>query len=396
MSPGAHHFTPGLRGLFAPTRREFRSIPYARTDAIVVGLHLRWRGVWQRPNHILSRLAADTPVIVLEEPILDGGSEDAIVQLGGITVVTPHRAVAFDAVDDRALATVRTLAAGRSPLVWLYTPMMLALADAFPGAPLVFDKMDELANFAFADPRIIPRERDLLDRADVVFAGGRSLFHTVERRTRNPHRFPSGVDVEHFAAARALVPHAALAAAADGPVFGYIGVIDERLDLGLIEALAAAKPSATIAMVGPVVKIDPATLPRRANIAYLGAREYDELPALLAGFDVALMPFGLNAHTHNISPTKTLEYLAAGRPVVSTAVPDVVADHGDVVSIAHGTAEFIAAVERARTADPARAALAARRVAGSSWNAIVAAMCDELSASGIALAAPPLRAASGR
>jgi UDP-galactopyranose mutase len=322
---------------------------------------------------------------VLEEPIIDGGTEDTIAQWDGITVVTPHRAVAFDAVDDQALATVRTLAAGCSPLVWLYTPMMTALADAFPGAPLVFDKMDELANFAFADPRMISRERDLLARADVVFAGGRSLFHTVERRTRNPHRFPSGVDVEHFAAARALPPHEALAVASGGPVFGYIGVIDERLDLALIDALAAANPSATIAMVGPVVKIDPATLPRRSNIAYLGAREYDELPALLAGFDVALMPFGLNAHTHNISPTKTLEYLAAGRPVVSTAVPDVVADHGDVVFIAHGTAEFIAAVERARTADPARAALAARRVAGSSWNAIVAAMCDELAASGISV-----------
>jgi UDP-galactopyranose mutase len=352
--------------------------------------------VWQRPNHILSRLAADTPVIVLEEPIIDGGAEDAIAQWDGITVVTPHRAAAFDAVDDQALATVRGLVAGRRPLVWLYTPMMSALADAFSGAPLVFDKMDELANFAFADPRIIARERDVLDRAEVVFAGGRSLFHTVERRTRNPQRFPSGVDVEHFAAARALPRHAALAMAGDGPVFGYIGVIDERLDLALIDALAAANPTATIAMVGPVVKIDPVTLPRRANIAYLGARDYDELPALLAGFDVALMPFGLNAHTHNISPTKTLEYLAAGRPVVSTPIPDVVADHGDVVFIAHGAAEFIAAVERARTPDPVRTALAARRVAGSSWNAIVAAMLDELAASGIALAAPPLRTASGR
>jgi glycosyltransferase involved in cell wall biosynthesis len=381
---------------FAPTRREFRSIPYAHVDAIVVGLHLRWRGVWQRPNHILSRLAADTPVIVLEEPVIDGGLEDAIARWGGITVVTPHRTAAFDALDDRALSTVRSLVGSRTPLVWLYTPMMAALADAFAGAPLVFDKMDELANFAFADPRIIAREREVLDRADVVFAGGRSLFHTVERRTRNPHRFPSGVDVEHFAAARALAPHPALAVAGGGPVFGYIGVIDERLDLPLIDALAAANPNATIAMVGPVVKIDPATLPRRANIAYLGAREYDELPALLAGFDVALMPFGINAHTHNISPTKTLEYLAAGRPVVSTAVPDVVADHGDVVYIAHGPAEFIAAVERARTPDPARAALAARRVAGSSWNAIVAAMCDELASSGITLAAPPLRTASGR
>jgi glycosyltransferase involved in cell wall biosynthesis len=247
--------------------------------------------------------------------------------------------------------------------------------------------MDELAKFAHADPRIAPRETELLKRADVVFTGGRSLFRSVAGRARNARCYPSGVDVAHFTRARSVVPHAELAPYRDGPVFGYVGVIDERVDLGLVDALATANPTATVAMIGPVVKIDPAALPRRANIAYLGKREYDELPSLLAGIDVALMPFALNEHTENISPTKTLEYFAAGRPVVSTAVADVVADHGDTVFVARGRDEFIALVERARHADPARARRAAERARAGTWDAIAAAMRDDLAAAGIVYAA---------
>jgi glycosyltransferase involved in cell wall biosynthesis len=350
-------------------------------------LHLRWRGVWQRPNHLLARFARDVPVIVLEEPLAAEHDDDVVTEHGGVTVVTPHRrAKAGDAVDARALATVRALAGGRRALVWLYTPMMIALADAFPDAPVVYDKMDELAKFAQADPRIAPRESELLARTDVVFTGGRSLFRSVERRARTVRCYPSGVDVEHFERARAVAPHGALAPYRK-PVFGYVGVIDERIDLELVGALAAAYPAATVAMVGPVAKIDASALPRRANIAYLGKREYDELPALLAGFDVALMPFALNEHTENISPTKTLEYLAAGLPVVSTAVPDVVADHADVVHVARSRDEFVALAERARGADAARARRAAEKTRASTWDAIAAAMRADLEAAGIVYAA---------
>jgi glycosyltransferase involved in cell wall biosynthesis len=358
-------------------------------------LHLRWHGVWQRPNHILSRLAHDVPVIVLEEPLAatGGGDQDAIERRDGLTIVTPHRsAAAADALDERAVSTIRTLAGDGRVLVWLYTPMMLALADAFPASPLVYDKMDELAKFAHADPRIAPREDELLRRADVVFTGGRSLFGSVAGRARNARCYPSGVDVAHFARALSLPPHPDLAPFAGGPVFGYAGVIDERVDLELVDALAAANPGATVAMIGPVAKIDESVLPRRANIAYLGKRGYDELPSLLAGVDVALMPFALNAHTQNISPTKTLEYFAAGRPVVSTAVPDVVADHGDVAYVANGRAEFIALVERARQGDAARTRRAARKAAAATWDAIVGAMRGDLAAAGIAYAAAsPMR-----
>ena len=355
----------------------------------MVGLHLRWDGVWQRPNHLLARLARELAVIVLEEPLAAARDSDEVREQDGLTVVTPRRAGApDDLLSERAVATVRRLVGARRPLVWLYTPMMLGLADAFPAAPLVFDKMDELAKFAGADPRIAPRERALLARADAVFTGGRSLQRTVEGRTRLARCYPSGVDVAHFARAAASAPHPDLAPYRGGPVFGYVGVIDERLDLGLVDALAAAYPAATVALVGPVVKIDPALLPRRANIAYLGKRGYDELPALLAGFDVALMPFALNPHTENISPTKTLEYLAAGRPVVSTAIADVVADHAGVVHVARDRAEFVRLVERARRPDPERLARGAAKARQATWDAIAAAMRADLTAAGIAYAAP--------
>jgi glycosyltransferase involved in cell wall biosynthesis len=351
-------------------------------------LHLRWNGVWQRPNHVLSRVARDLPVIVLEEPLRAALDDEAIERRDGLTIVTPLRsAAAADALDDRAMSAVRALAGDRRALVWLYTPMMLALADAFPDAPLVFDKMDELAKFAHADPRIAQREREVLQRAGVVFTGGRSLFRGVEHRTRNARCYPSGVDVAHFAQALDVPPHADLMPFRGGPVFGYAGVIDERVDLELVDALAAANPGATVAMIGPVVKIDESVLPRRANIAYLGKRGYDELPALLAGIDVALMPFALNEHTENISPTKTLEYFAAGRPVVSTAIPDVVAGHGDVVYVAHDRTEFVALVERARAGDDDRAQRGAERARAATWDAIVTAMRDDLTAAGIGYAA---------
>jgi len=334
----------------------------------------------------LSRIARDVPVIVLEEPLLAERAEDAIERGNGLTIVTPmRRERGTDAIDDRSIANIRALADGRRALVWLYTPMMLALADAFPGSPLVFDKMDELAKFAHADARIAPREREVLRRAGVVFTGGRSLFRSVEQRTVNARCYPSGVDVAHFARALSVPAHPDLRPFLGGPVFGYIGVIDERVDLELVDDLAAANPGATIAMIGPVVKIEESALPRRANIAYLGKRGYDELPALLAGIDVALMPFAINEHTENISPTKTLEYFASGRPVVSTAVPDVLADHRDIAYVARDRAEFIAFVERARQPDAERLRRAADRAGAGTWDAIVAAMYEDLAAAGIAL-----------
>ena len=350
-------------------------------EALVVGSHLRWRGVWQRPNHIVSRLARSMPVLVVEEPLAGPLDRNVTYASDRLTVLVPQRVATTDAVDDRTLADVRVFAGTRNAALWLYSPLLLGLADALPGAPIVYDKMDELANFAKADARIVERERALLGRASVVFAGGRSLWESVAARARAGRAFPSGVDVEHYRGAAAKRRHG------ERPTFGYVGVIDERLDLGLIAALGAARPDATIDLVGPVAKIERSSLPRAANIRYLGKRAYDELPGLIAGFDVALMPFARNDATRYISPTKTLEYLAAGRPVVSTAIADVIADYADVVRIADDAPAFIAAVAEAERDDDARRQRGVEIAARHTWDDVFAGMRAELARNGLTFSA---------
>ena len=301
--------------------------------ALVVGLHLRWDGVWQRPQHLLSRLAAHARIVVIEEPFPARSDEDDVREIDGITLIRPLRRNAPPReVDARSIALARERIGSPVDAVWLYTPMMLALADAIAPAALVYDCMDDLASFAQAPPELVARERQLLERADLVFCGGRTIYENRLAAGDKVRLYASGVDVAHFRAAASLEAHPILKELSH-PIFTYTGVIDERLDLDTIALLADTVTGGNIVMVGPVVKIDPATLPRRANVHFTGIAPYTLLPSFLAGPDVALMPFALNEHTRNISPTKTLEYFAAGRPVVSTAVPDVVADHAFVAGL---------------------------------------------------------------
>ncbi|WP_090673365.1 UDP-galactopyranose mutase [Aureimonas jatrophae] len=248
------------------------------------------------------------------------------------------------------LAMLVETATTAAPVLWFYTPMMFAFAGEVDAAAVVYDCMDELTGFRFADPRLVELETRLIARADAVFTGGWSLFEAKRHRHGNIHPFPSAVDGAHFGAAR----EPGLAVPADqaglpGPVLGFYGVIDERLDLDLLRDAAALRPGWSFVLLGPVAKIDPAELPRAANIHWLGAKGYGELPAYLAGWDVALMPFALNEATRFISPTKTPEYLAGGRPVVSTAITDVVRHYGalDGVRIARDAAGFVEACEAA-------------------------------------------------
>ena len=230
------------------------------------------------------------------------------------------------------------------PVLWFYTPMMLGFADHLPAEMIVYDCMDELAAFAFADPLLVEREAALIRRADVMFTGGHSLYEAKRTRHDAITAFPSAVDTAHFAAARGRIAEPADQARIPGPKLGFYGVIDERLDLALIEALADARPDWQIVMIGPLAKIDPASLPRRANIHWLGSRRYEDLPAYLSGWSVALMPFAINAATRFISPTKTPEYLSAGRPVVSTPVTDVARQYtiAQGVAVAADPASFVA------------------------------------------------------
>ncbi|GGM08779.1 glycosyltransferase [Nakamurella endophytica] len=339
----------------------------SRTSDLVVLSHLRWDWVWQRPQHLVSRMArtraaagartwfVEEPVAgPVGEPTLRHEERDGIVRVrlevppGGCP--TEHLTFGADGTACygellSALVTGTDGAAGAEqpdPDVWLYTPMALETARALAPGRLVFDVMDDLAAFQSAPAGLKLAHRRALTEADLVFTGGRSLDRGVRaQRTRDVHLFPSGVDTGHYAASRALrAPH-------PRPVAGYVGVVDERLDLDLLAGLARELPDWEIRVVGPVAKIDPADLPAAPNLCYAGPASYSELPAVMAGFDVALMPFALNEATRSISPTKSLEYLAAGLPVVSTPIADVVADLGDVVDVATDAVAFAAACRSA-------------------------------------------------
>ena len=374
---------------------------------LVVFSHLRWDFVYQRPQHVLSRLAGSRPVLVVEEPVYDEGPArwERQSPAPGVTVLRPHTAVEEAGFSDAQMDAMRPLVAALGEAVgpcdaWFYTPLALPLLDALDGAggagrggrvrAVVYDCMDELAAFDHAPAALLGRERDLLTRADLVFTGGPSLYRAKRDRHPDVHCFPSSVDADHFGQARPDAP--ALDEPADQrevphPRLGFFGVVDERLDRDLVGALAAARPDWHVVMVGPVVKIDAASLPQAGNVHWLGPKTYDELPAYLAGWDVCLLPFARNRATEFISPTKTLEYMAAERPVVSTPITDVAEPYGDVVSLADTADDFVAACEAALRASPRRRAEAAADMravlATTSWDATVgrmAALLDGLPA----------------
>jgi glycosyltransferase involved in cell wall biosynthesis len=273
---------------------------------------------------------------------------------------------------------------GDEYVVWFTTPMALPLLQELPASLVVYDCMDELAAFKNPPRRLLQRENSLLKRADIVFTGGPSLYHAKKDRHPNVHCFPCSVDVQHFAQAldraNAHPAHRGIA----GPRLGFYGVIDERFDTELVGRLAQAHPQWQIVLAGPVVKIDPATLPRHDNIHYLGQQPYEALPRLLAGWDVCLLPFAMNESTRFISPTRSLEYMAAELPIVSTPVRDVVDLHSDVVTIAGTPEEFIAACEAALLSSPDERLQKVRqmrdKLTRTSWDATALAMRDLMEA----------------
>jgi UDP-galactopyranose mutase len=320
--------------------------------------HLRWNFVFQRPQHLMTRFAQDRRVIYWEEPTDAAAGAPPSLSLrtcptSGVVVATPELDPAIQGpARDLALRGLldALLSEDSGDLIrWYYTPMMLNFSRHLPAVCTVFDCMDELSAFRFAPSELIEREKELMALADVVFTGGYSLYEAKQDQHLNIHPFPSSVDRPHFAQARSPMAEPDDQAGLPRPRLGFYGVVDERMDLELLAATADARPDWTLVIVGPVVKIDPADLPKRANIAYLGGKTYDQLPAYLAGWDVALMPFAINESTRFISPTKTPEYLAGGKPVVSTPIIDVVRHYGELegVKIASDPAAFVAACEAA-------------------------------------------------
>lgn len=359
---------------------------------ILVHCHLRWDFVWQRPQQILSRLARHHTILFLEDAVEGEGIprlEITMAQSNIVRVVPVLPGFAGTmSVDEQSLATLGLLEQallehpflkGRfiNPIQWFYSPMSAKVfMDQFDATAVVYDCMDELANFKFAPADLGQRESALLARADIVFTGGHQLFKSKSQRHDNTHFFGCGVDVAHFGRARlAATETPDDMADLPGPVIGYFGVIDERLDYELIATLAERFSAGSVVMVGPFAKVSPNELPKHPNIHWMGQRAYTDLPNIVKAFDVCMMPFALNAATQFINPTKTLEYMAAGKPVVSTAILDVVRNFTPVVSVAYSHQEFGDAVQRALT-EPQQDLLAqgVERAAGATWDVTVTKM----------------------
>jgi glycosyltransferase involved in cell wall biosynthesis len=323
---------------------------------LIVWSHLRWDFVYQRPQHLLKRAAADRRVFFVEEPIFNGSMHLEVKDRDqGVKVITPHLPaglrsdIATQAVLKEMLHRFFAENEISEYVFWYYTPMALEFTRHLTPVAVIYDCMDELSAFKGAPASLLEREKELLEIADLVFTGGYSLYEAKRNRHAAVYAFPSSIDRAHFNQARTFTHDPEDQENIAPPRLGFFGVIDERFDVRLIGEAAAARPDWQFVIIGPVVKIDTDTLPQSPNIHYLGSKNYLELPSYIAGWDVALLPFARNESTRFISPTKTPEYLAAGKPVVSTPIQDVVRPYGEtgLVQIAADTDEFILAVEKA-------------------------------------------------
>ncbi len=334
----------------------FEDLP--KTPDLICFSHLRWDFVFQRPQHLLTRFAAHTRVFFIEEPFFDTDNSEGYLEIRSrgeqLWLLTPHFPAGRSAEEnDKAQAELvkQFIDSQRIDdfIAWYYTPMALGYSSDLKPVLTVYDCMDELSAFAGAPPQLLAREQELFRRADLVFTGGQSLYEAKRDRHPRVYAFPSSIDRAHFAQARTALTEPADQVGIPHPRMGFFGVIDERMDIQLVGEVARLRPEWQIVLLGPVVKIDPATLPKLSNIHYLGMKTYQELPAYISHWEVALLPFALNESTRFISPTKTPEYLASGKPVVSTPITDVVSPYGDLklVHIARTPSAFVEAIELA-------------------------------------------------
>ncbi len=320
--------------------------------------HLRWDFVFQRPQHLLSRFSSQIRVFVVEEIIFDAPDAPAFMKVSSrgnnITIAVPHVPVGLPAKETDALLKqildqfMQEHSIGQY-VAWYYTPMALTFSDHLKPLATVYDCMDELSAFAGAPPELLIREKELFSKADLVFTGGQSLYEAKRDKHPAVYPFPSSIERAHFAKAKDITEQPADQKDIPHPRMGFYGVIDERMDINLVGQIAEMRPDWHLIMLGPVVKINPASLPKHKNIHYLGMKSYKELPAYLSGWDVALLTFAMNESTKYISPTKTPEYLSAGKPVVSTPIRDVVKPYGELglVHIAATAREFVESIEKA-------------------------------------------------
>lgn len=357
---------------------------------IICFSHLRWDGVYQRPQHLLSRLAKFHRVIFIEEPEYSP-TEPYLERISSgtpnVEVFRPRMSAHYPFFVGDQISTIDTLVHDlllerniTHYIVWLYSPMAFPVAEKLRPVARVFDCMDELSGFRFAPNELLERDRAAMTWADLVLTGGVSIYNSRRQMHPNIYCFPSSVDAEHFRGAlKPSTYEPAIQATLPRPRLGFFGVIDERMDLELLRYLANSRPQWQFVMIGPIVKIEEAELPRFNNLHYFGQQDYKLLPAYLKGWDVALMPFAINAATRFISPTKLLEYMAAERPIVSTPIPDVI-QYKSCVLLADNHESFLSACEAALRANPVERAEWLERmraiVSTTSWDQSVARITE--------------------
>lgn len=318
---------------------------------LIVFSHLRWEFVTQRPQHIVSRLSTSHNILFIEEPIRytksDRGTARELKVSPRLTVVQPR--ISSENMIEELSNFIKKYIYGtkvKKPILWFYSAMFSPILDVISPRLVVYDCMDELASFKNAPKELVSRENFLLSKADIVFTGGKSLYESKNKVHDNVYCFPSSVDATHFKKSfkkSTSVPDDLLKI--KKPIVGFYGVLDERLDTDLLREIATLAPYISFVLIGPLAKIEQTDLPNLVNIHYLGARTYQELPQYLKGFDIAMMPFALNEATTYISPTKTLEFMAALKPIISTPIKDVVRDYKKEIAIVQNSREFILAIK---------------------------------------------------
>lgn len=310
---------------------------------LMVFSHLRWNFVYQRPQHLISRISRHYKILFIEEPIADeieDGYELNIIHKN-LHVFKP-RVKDMEAIPSVLLAFLQST---QVEYAWFYSPSFSSLLAYIDVNFIIYDCMDELSLFKGAPAELIEQEKFLISEADIVFTGGKSLYESKSQRHPNTFCFPSSVEREHFEKARYHLSLPENLKHIPSPIVGYCGVIDERIDMDLLQNTALLLPGVSFVMIGPLAKIDDSELARAPNIFYLGMKSYESLPQYLAAFNIAMMPFALNDSTKYISPTKTLEYMAAGKPIISTAIKDVERDYSHCIPIISTAEEFAAAIK---------------------------------------------------
>ncbi|RXJ44372.1 glycosyltransferase [Gelidibacter gilvus] len=310
---------------------------------MIIFCHLRWDFVYQRPQHIISRMSEDYKILVVEEPIHnDGNSAYDLHEINpNLSILKPKVKSIVDIKNVLDLLNIHHI-----DIAWFYSPAFVDLLPYLKTNTIIYDCMDELSQFKGASMELRAQEKLLIQEADLVFTGGKSLYEAKAKLSADAHCFPSSVDVPHFKKANGLITIPEDIKNISNPIVGYIGVIDERINLPLVEKTAELMPQVSFVMIGPLAKIRDEDLPRASNIYYLGMKQYKELPGYLKAFDIAMMPFALNESTEFISPTKTLEYMAADKPIISTAIKDVVRDYSEALDVISNAEEFSAAISR--------------------------------------------------